>query len=140
MYVPALLPEPGLSVNDQLRRGDRMLLPEFRSGLARQGDVERWVDFDVYWSAACPDCSAAVARERFARSRAQAVRAYRDLWPLAALADVPSRYVLCADDRLMDNAFWAPAVRDRLGVEPLVMPGDHAPMAARSEQLVELIV
>ena len=42
VYVAAMLPEPGLSLNDQFRRGDRMLLPEYASGIegARVGRAQ----------------------------------------------------------------------------------------------------
>ena len=133
VYVAALVAEPGASVGDRLRRGDPLLLPEFRAGLERDGDVERWVDFDVYWRTSCQDCAEAVARGRYDRARAQAVQAYRERCPLAALPDVPSRYVLCANDRLVDH-------RSRPGIAVAELEADHSPMASRPGELVGLLV
>ena len=141
VYVAAMVPEPGVSLNEQFARGDRMLLREYAAGVHGPDErgLSRWVDFDVYYRTSCHDCDERVARARFDRSRAQANRPYRSPSSLAARPDVPTRYVLCSDDRLMNNAFWRGAVRARLGTEPLEPPGAHAPMASRPTELSRLL-
>jgi hypothetical protein len=88
----------------------------------------------------CHDCRVDVARERFERSRAQSDRPYAEPCSLDAHPDVPTRYVLCTEDRLMDNDFWRTAVPERLGVEPVELAASHSPMASRSEDLTHLLV
>jgi len=141
VYVAAMLPEPGLSLNDQFRRGDRMLLPEYASGIEEpgQGGLSRWVDFDVYHRTGCHDCPEPVARERFERSRGQCTRPYEHRCPLTQWPKVPARYLLCNEDRLMNNPFWRPAVPTLLGIEPIELPGSHSPMASRPAELVRLL-
>lgn len=141
VYLAAMLPEPNLSVNDQFARRDRMLLPHYMAGVAGPDDrgLSHWVDFEVYWRTSCQDCEERIARERFERSRGQSTRPYREPWPPGPLPAVPVRYVLCAQDRLMDNSFWRPAVRRGLGVEPVELPGGHSPMASRPAELVQLL-
>lgn len=82
-----MVPEPGVSLNDQFGR-DRMLLPGYVGGLesSDRGGFSRWVDFDVCYRTGCHDCQEAVARERFERSRSQRNRPYRTPCSLAGPA------------------------------------------------------
>ena len=141
VYVAAMIPEPGLSLNDQFARGDRMLLRDYEAGIEGpdEAGLSRWVDFDVYHRVSCHDCSEPVARERFGRSRPQSTRPYRAAWRTRAHPAVPTRYVLCTGDRLVEPGFARRAARDRLGTEPVELPGSHAPMAARPAALAKLL-
>ena len=141
VYVAAMLPEPGVSLNDQFRRGDRMLLRDYAQGVEGPDErgLSRWVDFDVYRRTGCHDCPEAVARERFERSRAQSVSAYAAPCSLTEMPEVPTRYLLCSEDRLMNNEYWRPAVSDLLGIEPIELPGSHSPMASRPRELAALL-
>ena len=141
VYLAAVVPEPGLSLHDQLARGDRMFLADYLRGITRPDahGISRWVDLGVYHAISCHDCEDPVARERFERSRGQATGPYRHPCPLDRHPGVPTRYVLCAEDRLMENSFWEPRVRERIDPEPTVLPGSHAPMAARPEEVVRLL-
>lgn len=87
IYLAAMVPEPGVSLNDQFGR-DRMLLPGYVGGLesSDRGGFSRWVDFDVCYRTGCHDCQEAVARERFERSRSQRNRPYRTPCSLAGPA------------------------------------------------------
>ena len=141
VYVAAMIPEPGLSLNDQFARGDRMLLRDYEAGIEGpdEAGLSRWVDFDVYHRVSCHDCSEPVARERFERSRPQSTRPYRAAWRTRAHPAVPTRYVLCTGDRLVEPGFARRAARDRLGTEPVELPGSHAPMAACPAALAKLL-
>jgi len=141
VYLAAMVPEPGVSLSDQFARGDRMLLPEYAAGIDGPDEhgSSRWVDFDVYYRTGCHDCPEPVARERFERSRSQCNRPYRNPCSLGAKPDVPTRYILCREDRLMNNSFWRAAVPGRLDTEPFELPGSHSPMASRPEQLALLL-
>ena len=141
VYLAAMVPEPGASLNDQFRRGDRQLISDYMAGIEGPDEkgLSRWVDFGVYHRTSCHDCADSVARERFDRARGQSIAPYRGPCSLTEHPKVPTRYVLCTDDRLMDNAFWRPAVRERLGVEPVDLPGSHSPMATRPKELARLL-
>ena len=141
IYLAALFPEPGISLNDQFARGDRMLLREYAAGLEGPDEhgLTRWVDFDVYHRTACHDCPEPVARERYERTRPQSDRPYRVPCALERHPDVPTRYILCTEDRLMRNSFWRAAVPERLGTGPVEIPGSHSPMASRPGELVQLL-
>ncbi|HUR85736.1 MAG TPA: alpha/beta hydrolase [Solirubrobacteraceae bacterium] len=140
VYLAALLPEPGLSFDDQFARGDRMLLPDYRAGIEGTAGASRWVDLDVYRATSCHDCAAPVAQARFERSRGQSNRPYGRPCSLTAHPNVPTSYVLCTEDRLMNNAFWRVAVPERLGVEPIELGAAHTPMSSHPAELAALLV
>ena len=138
VYVAGNLPLPGASLDDQ---GADLFLPEYREGVRPDGDgASRWADFDVYrrvgYGASVPE---ELVRERFARLRRQAGRVYMTPCSLDALPDVSRRYVICEHDRLMNNARWAPLVRERLGVEPIPFATGHSPMVERPRELADLL-
>jgi pimeloyl-ACP methyl ester carboxylesterase len=83
----------------------------------------------------CPPgtADAAIARLRFQRSMWTEVADF-DEWP-----KVQTMSIVCADDRLV-NPIWSTRVaRERLGVEPLVLPGGHSPFVARPAALADLL-
>ena len=57
-------------------------------------------------------------------------------WPLAAWPDVPTRFLLCRDDRFFPAEFQRRVVRDRLGIVPDEMSGGHLPALAHPDELV----
>lgn len=68
-------------------------------------------------------------------TREQSDRPFADPWPLAAWPDVPTRFLLCRDDRLFPAEFQRRVVRDRLGFDPDEMDGGHLPALARPVEL-----
>ena len=83
-----------------------------------------------------------LAAEALARGRDQTMTPMREPWPLDAWPDVPTRYLLCRDDRFFDADWTRRMVRDRLGIEADEIDGSHcvylsrpAELAARLESL-----
>jgi pimeloyl-ACP methyl ester carboxylesterase len=58
-------------------------------------------------------------------------------WPLDAWPDVPTRFLLCRDDRFFPADFMRRVVRERLGFSPDEMDGGHLPAFSRPKELVE---
>ena len=58
-------------------------------------------------------------------------------WPLDAWPAVPTRFLLCRDDRFFPADFQRRVVRDRLGFEPDEMSGGHLPALAHPDELVD---
>jgi alpha/beta hydrolase family protein len=56
-----------------------------------------------------------------------------------ALKNVPSSYIVCAEDRTITPAWQRRAAREWLGVEPVELPGEHAPHVSRPEVLAEVL-
>lgn len=66
----------------------------------------------------------------------QAGRPFEDPWPLDAWPDVPTRFLLCRDDRFFPADFLRRVVQERLGFAPDEMGGGHLPALARPDELV----
>jgi pimeloyl-ACP methyl ester carboxylesterase len=67
-------------------------------------------------------------------------RAGREPWPLAAWPDVPTRYLLCRDDRCFIPDFVRRHVKERLGIIPDEMPGSHMVMLSRPGELADYLL
>ena len=118
------------------------LHPEYLAGLEGPDErgISRWVDSDVYRRVGYDaDCDPAVVRERFDRLRGQATAPYAQPCPLDSHPDVPTTYVLCTRDRLCDNGFWAPWVREQLGIEPIELDCGHTPIVSRPAELTAIL-
>jgi hypothetical protein len=50
---------------------------------------------------------------------------------------VPTRFLLCRDDRFFPAEFMRRVVRERLGITPDEMDGGHLPALAHPQELVE---
>ncbi|MGH3440552.1 MAG: alpha/beta fold hydrolase, partial [Nitriliruptorales bacterium] len=51
--------------------------------------------------------------------------------------DVPTRFVLCRDDRFFPVQFQRRVVSERLGIIPDEMDGGHLPALSRPDELVQ---
>ena len=51
----------------------------------------------------------------------------RQPWPLPAWPDIPTRFVLCRNDRFFPARWLRPVVRDRLGIDPDEIESGHCP-------------
>jgi len=81
-----------------------------------------------------------LAREAASRLRRQAGLPNTEPCPIAAMPEVPRRGIVAPDDRLLRPEWLARAVRERLGVEPLELPGDHTPMLSQPARLAEVLL
>jgi pimeloyl-ACP methyl ester carboxylesterase len=61
-------------------------------------------------------------------------------WPLTAYPDVPTRYLACDDDRILDPAWQVRTARERLGVEADVLTGSHSPMLNQPDALADRLL
>jgi pimeloyl-ACP methyl ester carboxylesterase len=62
-------------------------------------------------------------------------RSFAEPWPATAWPDVPTVVLQGVDDRLFTPAFMRRVARDRLGVEPIEMPGGHLLALSRPADL-----
>ena len=82
------------------------------------------------------DLPAAMAAQVPLHLRRQSDRPFWDPWPLSAWPDVPTRFLLCREDRFFPAEFLRRVVHERLGVTPYEMGGGHLPALARPAELV----
>jgi pimeloyl-ACP methyl ester carboxylesterase len=84
------------------------------------------------------DVEPTLAAEALAKGgRRQSETPSKEPWPLPAWPDVPTRYLLCRQDRLFPAAWVRRVVRDRLGIIPDEINSGHTPALSHPKELVE---
>jgi pimeloyl-ACP methyl ester carboxylesterase len=78
-----------------------------------------------------------LASEALRRSRRQSEARLGEPSPLAAWPAVPTRVLLCRDDRLFPAAFVRRVARERLRITPDEIDGGHTPALSRPKELAE---
>jgi pimeloyl-ACP methyl ester carboxylesterase len=132
VLVAAMIPTPGEAPGnwwantgwEQARR---------RAAARRGRDADGDMDVaDEFFHDVPPD----VVAEALARGeRRQSGTPMEKPWPLAAWPDVPTRVLLCRDDRFFPAEFLRRVVRERLGIVPDEMDGGHLPALSRPHDL-----
>lgn len=109
---------------------------EARMEAAEQGGWPVEFDLDDYFLHDV-DPEVAAAGEQHQRPEADAVfaSAYDVAWP-----DVPTRVITGADDRFFPLALQQRLARDRLAIEPVVIPGGHLVALSRPDALAKALV
>lgn len=101
----------------------------------------RWVDKQAAGRLLYGDCPAEVAERAFARLRPQAERPMTERSPVSTWPpSTPCSVVACRHDRVVLRAQAAEAARERLGVEPVELPGSHSPFFSRPALLARELV
>lgn len=126
VLLAAMIPAPGESVE------------QWWSNTAHE-QAQR--DAEVYGAepvaAFLHDVPAELAAEALSRGRDQTEAAMRQPWPLTAWPDVPTRFLLCRDDRFFPAEFLRRIARERLGITPDEMPGSHCVTLSRPKELAD---
>jgi pimeloyl-ACP methyl ester carboxylesterase len=87
------------------------------------------------------DVPPALASEAMKRARAHpSARAGSEPWPLKAWPNVPTRFLLCRNDRLFPAAWMRRLVGARLGITPDEIDSGHCPMLSRPKELADRLV
>jgi Alpha/beta hydrolase family len=83
-----------------------------------------------------------LAEEALARAseRSESQAAYNSPWPLDAWPDVPTRFVLCTEDRFFPPTFMRKVVSTRLGVTPDEIAAGHCVALSRPKELADMLV
>jgi pimeloyl-ACP methyl ester carboxylesterase len=85
------------------------------------------------------DCPPEIAHDAFSRLRAEPGVLGTEVTPLRAWPSVACAYIVCSDDRTATPAWARRAARERLGVEPIDIPGGHCPFLSRPGMLAEAL-
>jgi pimeloyl-ACP methyl ester carboxylesterase len=137
VLLAAMVPAPGESPGDwwdntgweQARREQNQ-----RDGRDPGAEVDVIADF-------LHDVPPDVVADAMARGeRRQSGTPFEKPWPLAAWPDVPTRVLICRDDRFFPADFMRRVARERLGITPDEMDGGHVPALSRPRDLVERLV
>jgi pimeloyl-ACP methyl ester carboxylesterase len=137
VLLAAMVPAPGESPGDwwdntgweQARREQNQ-----RDGRDPGAEVDVMADF-------LHDVPPDVVADAMARGeRRQSGTPFEKPWPLTAWPDVPTRALICRDDRFFPADFMRRVARERLGITPDEMDGGHVPALSRPRDLVDRLV
>jgi pimeloyl-ACP methyl ester carboxylesterase len=137
VYLCAVIPAPGKSLADEgfdfraIEPTEWQVGSDDGSFSIRPDAVSRHVAQDVD-----PELAAGLAGQL----RRQFLAPFLEPCPLEALPDVPSRYILCRDDHIVAPDWSRRMAPERLGVEPIELPGSHSPMASRPRELADVLL
>ncbi len=120
VLVAAMVPEPG-------ERGAEWTANTGYPGARGESEIEIFFD----------DVPERLAREAIARERRQSDAPAEDPWPLDAWPQVPTRFLLCRQDRMFPAEWMRKVVRARLGIEPDEIGGGHCPALSRPRELAD---
>jgi hypothetical protein len=85
------------------------------------------------------DVPRALAEEAMSNERSESDAAYKDPWPLDSLPAVPTRFVLCTEDRFFPAPFMRRVVSERLGVVPDEIAASHCVALSQPHDLANLL-
>jgi pimeloyl-ACP methyl ester carboxylesterase len=122
VFVAGMIPAPGESANEYWSKTG---YDQIRHKADPQGALETFYH----------DVPRELANEALKRSRKQADTVAAEPWPLRQWPDVPTRFLLCRDDRLFPASWLRQVVKDRLGIQPDEIEGGHCPALARPREL-----
>lgn len=87
------------------------------------------------------DVDEAVANEALRHERDQSATPWDQPWPRESWPDVPTRYLLCREDKLFPAAFVRTMLARRLrGVVPEMVSGGHHPMLSHPGELAAALL
>jgi pimeloyl-ACP methyl ester carboxylesterase len=140
VYLCAMLPEPGRTLDEVMAEQPDMVLDPPMSGATRDADgVVRWPpEAAAAWFFA--DCTPDDAAWAAAQLRGQAWAIAGERWSLDAWPDVPTTYVLGRHDTVIGPAWSRRIVPHALGVEPIELDAGHSPFLACPDVLVDHLV
>jgi pimeloyl-ACP methyl ester carboxylesterase len=78
-----------------------------------------------------------LASEALERGREQSEVRMHEPLPLEVWPDVPTRVLLCRDDRLFPASFLRRVAQERLGITPDEIDGGHTPALSRPKELTD---
>jgi pimeloyl-ACP methyl ester carboxylesterase len=78
-----------------------------------------------------------LAAEALKRTRDQSSTPMGQPWPLDAWPDVPTRYLLCSEDRFFRAEWLRGLVRERLAVAPDDIASGHTPALSHPKELAD---
>ena len=130
VLVSGMVPKPGETPGDwwadtgweQARKQQ-----DQRLGLAADDDVAVFLH----------DVPPAVAAQVSQHSRPQSGTPFAEPWPLAGWPPVPTRFLLCRDDRFLPAQFMRGLVSERLGLVPDEIDAGHCVPLSRPYELAD---
>lgn len=136
VLVAGMIPSPGEPPNDWWENtGYRRAVDEQagRDG-GLTGNADPYVSF-------YQDVPRKLAEEAMSKERAHpSVAALNAPWPLDAWPNVPTKFVLCTQDRFFPPDFFRRLVPERLGITPDEIAAGHCVALSRPKELADMLM
>jgi hypothetical protein len=136
VLVAGMIPSPGEPPNDWWENTGYRRAADEQAGRdgGLTGNADPYVSF--YQDVPRPLATEAMSKER-AHPSAAALNAP---WPLDAWPDVPTKFVLCSQDRFFPPAFFRRLVPERLGITPDEIAAGHCVALSRPKELADKLL
>lgn len=135
VLVTAMVPAPGERAADWFANTgwEEGIREQARRDGGKTGSEDPFVVF-------YHDVPRALAEEAMRRERRQSETPGLTPWPLHRWPDVPTRFVLCTEDRFFPPDWMRGVVDERLGITPKEITASHCVALSRPKELVDLLV
>ena len=122
-----MIPAPGEAPDDWVANtGFDRVMRERAQGQAQQ---------DVFYH----DVPRDLACEARSKARVQSATPGHSPWPLSAWPDVPTRFVLCTEDRFFPPGFMGRVVAERVGTIPDTIASGHCAALSQPKELAGML-
>lgn len=131
IFLAAVIPQIGRSLLDQVNEG--MLNPDW---IGKDPTKDAQVAREFLFHDCTPETTEwalTTVSLMFAR------QAILEVCPLETWPVVPVSYILCRDDRTIQPEWSRRAARERIGIQPIELPGGHCPHVSRPDELAEVL-
>jgi pimeloyl-ACP methyl ester carboxylesterase len=141
VFLCALLPKPGQTMDEVLGGDAAVLSPEFGKFIQVVNE-----DNSVSWDPASAveafyhDCPPDLAKWAASKLRRQVWATTQERSPLDAWPDVPSTYIVCSEDRTVSPEWSRRAAKEWIGADLIELPGGHSPFLSRPAELADVLV
>ena len=132
VFLAAVIPRLGMSFLDLLKAEPDMINPEWIGKDPRIPSIA-----DEFLLHDCPSELRAWAHETMRIVNAQ--NAIVERYPLDRWPDIPSSYIVCAEDRTITPDWSCKTARSQLRCEPIELPGGHCPYISRPAALAQVL-
>jgi hypothetical protein len=140
VYLCALPPLIGSSFREQSNLEPDMLASGYEHGLREVEGVGReWADFALAKEFMYGDCDEDATRAALERLRPQAISPYLNPTSLSEYPDVPTTYILCNEDHLVQPAWSERIAKEWLDADLVRLPGSHSPFVSRPADLADVL-
>jgi dienelactone hydrolase len=126
VLVTGMIPAPGEKPEDWFAN----------TGYAQSGQAASEDPLVLFYH----DVPRALAEQALSKERAQSATPGQSPWPLDAWPAVPTRFVLCTEDRLFPPEFMRRIVADRLAITPDEIAAGHCVALSRPKELADMLL
>ncbi|MET0237051.1 MAG: alpha/beta hydrolase [Kibdelosporangium sp.] len=134
VYLAGLIPAPGESPKDWWTNAGYH--EAVRTAADSDGGLTGHEDpYISYYH----DVPRELADEAMRREHGVAGSVWEQPWPLEALPDVPTKFILCTEDRFFPAAMFRRLVAERLRIEPVEIRAGHCAALSRPAALADIL-